>query len=435
MFLSISKKIKLEKHTATKLPSTKWNPYTATLIPQTCSIETKDILYDLYVISFFFFFQWLEISSISTYCNNFFSILSEIQPWRSNGYEPCEDTFVRFDSSFRLLSNQMIEMNQTLYLFTTYLLPKKYCQISYLNIQLIHFDATDLLEEFQLQYLIQIFENVYYDEYSKISDILRILIAEKYQFTYIDLDIHFLDYNPQLYSVEFVTMHIWSDNQCTLEITNAAFCLSPYLLKIIRERMVNQILSLDIYKYHTELGPTLFAKALTNINYPIYYYTVNHPESFDISQVVTEIKIYQHHLLHLTSSLRMLLQESQTISFEQFIDQIRQNLNLKPLQLPSSVITQDAMFEAMKAMHLLHPTHHNHHQLGLDITEILIQKHINDCNEGLKSEKDLLETYYECIVILGEIIGSTTVSKSIHHKAVQMMSMLDSGTCTSLEID
>jgi hypothetical protein len=392
-------------------------------------------------------------------CRDFFTVLAEIQPWRTGGSEPCADTFVRMDYSFRALSSQMQEMNTTLYIFTTYH-SHRHCQVHYPHLQLIRFDPTDLMEEFEASHLISIFENIYYDDYAKISDILRILLARKYPLTYIDLDVHFLDTTnaSSLYGErEFVAMHVWNETQCSLEITNAAFCLSPSRLMYLQRVMVAQIEAGNIYRYHTELGPTLFAKVLTNSHTPLFFYTVNHPELFPLPLMTREIQRYGHRLLHLTSSLRQLLQVSQPSStFESYVDELRALLSLPPLALPPSVISSESFFYAMQAMLANHPSYANHLQLTLQLGEMSVERHLNQCREERQLEEVVEESYYESVEALNQLlllssgdlpgpaagpIGSLpltlsttdrTSREAAYKRAQELIRELDRETCTSL---
>jgi hypothetical protein len=384
--------------------------------------------------------------SNSFLCSNFFTVLSEIQPFRTGGLEPCADTFVRMDYLFRSLSSQMISMNSTLTIFTTYSPSQKHCHLdpSYRNLRLVYFDIFDLFSEFSLLHVVPIFENFYYDDYAKISDILRILFARKYSMAYIDLDIHFLNEELSLYQQEFLAMHVWNPTQCSLEITNAAFCLSPEHLLRVQTAMVTQILSGNIYRYHTELGPTLFAKTLSNLPVPIFFYTLNHPETFHLTDMISEIHRYRHHLLHLTSSLRQLLHSSQTLTYEIYINQLRALLQLPPLQLPPSVLTSESYYYALQAMVTNHPTYPNQLSLSLQLAEMSVTRHIGQCLEEKHLEATVEESYYESVEILNRLLLMTTDSshedsgsgsedlERSHQLAKELIQRLDEQTCTSL---
>jgi hypothetical protein len=386
-------------------------------------------------------------------CRDFFTVLAELQPWRTGGSELCADTFVRMDYSFRAMSSQMEEMNSTLYIFTTYR-PQRHCQVPYPHLQLVYFDPTDLMEEFHASHIIPIFENIYYDDYAKISDILRVLLARKYRLTYIDLDIHFLDtaHASATYGdVEFVAMHVWNENHCSLEITNAAFCFSPSRLVDLQRAMLAQIEAGNIYRYHTELGPTLFAKVLTNSATPLFFYTVNHPELFPLPQMTSEIRRYRHRFLHLTSSLRQLLQESQpSSSFESYVDQLRSLLSLPPLRLPASVTSPESYFYALQAMIANHPAYPNRLELSLRLGELSVERHLGHCREDGQLEEVVEESYYESIEALNALLILTgdppdsapapgpapaadrKSRQAANRKAKELIDVLDRQTCTSL---
>jgi hypothetical protein len=348
----------------------------------------------------------------------------------------------------------MLSMNSTLFIFTTYSPSQKHCRLdpSYHNIQLVYFDIFDILFEFSLQSIVPFFENIYYDDYAKISDVLRILFARKYGMVYIDLDIHFLNEDHALYQQEFVTMHIWNPTQCSLEITNAAFCLSPEHLLRVQTAMVTQILAGNIFRYHTELGPTLFAKTLSNLPVPIFFYTLNHPETFHLPDMLSEIMRYRHHLLHLTSSLRHLLQSSQTLTYEIYINQLREQLQLPALQLPASVLSSESYYFALHAMVTNHPSYPNHLSLSLQLAEMSVARHVTQCQGDELEERHLEamveESYYESIEILHRLLllsappeydsdsrdgsdGSEELKRT-HQLARELIQRLDEETCTTL---
>jgi len=145
--------------------------------------------------------------------------------------------------------------------------------------------------------------------------------------------------------------------RCSVEITNAAFCLPPAALLDLRDHMVARIVfGSDLYLY-TELGPLMFTKVLMN-RHPVTYYSVNHPEEHRVAEIVEGIRAYNHSLLHLTSSLRLLLHrdETTTHSFEELVDMVRAELGLAPLKLPPSVLREENYALAVRAMYLNHPS-------------------------------------------------------------------------------
>lgn len=296
------------------------------------------------------------LSTHGSICHDFFTVISELEPWRTDGNEVCEDTLYRMDYQIRLISAQMVEMNTTLHLYTSYR-ARDTCVIKYPNIKVHHFNATQLMVDYGLEDVVRSFAQYVFgsSDYARISDICRVLLAHKYQHTYIDMDIHFLSNNKSIFQNPFIAVHIWNVVKCSAEITNAAFCLDRPALNDLKDYISFRILhGSDKYLY-TELGPLLFTKVLMN-KYPYILYSLNHPEEYDVSAIVKEIRDYNHTLLHLTSSIRELLARSKTISFEELNIRIRSKLGLSKLKLPKSRITELDALRASRAMHFNHPS-------------------------------------------------------------------------------
>jgi hypothetical protein len=363
-------------------------------------------------------------------CNDFFTILADRQPWRTHGSEPCADTFLRMDYSLQLMSAQMKDFNSTLYVFTTYN-PHPFCSIYYPRIKLVHFDATALMQEYELGDVVKRLENVYYDDYAKVSDILRLILAHKYRHTYIDLDIHFISTDKELFQREFVGNHIWDRHSCSLEITNAAFCFGEELLIELRQKLVSELLSGKGYRYHTELGPTLFTRVFVN-SHSLRYYSLNHPEKFRVEDIVSDMKLYGHLLLHLTSSVRLLLERSGTMSFTDLIPAVRRAYGLQPLKLPPSVLTSDWIFEGAKAMYVNHPTQKNFNEIALQYGGLLVTRHREGCRKGYPSEEDANNEYFEAVEVLGQLLGREGVSRETLKSARALIDQLDRDTCTHI---
>jgi hypothetical protein len=144
-------------------------------------------------------------------CTGFFTVLAELEPWKSHGTEHCESTFYKMDYSFRSLSHQMQQMGTELTVFSSYL-PRPTCTVPYPGLRLEFFNATELLVEYEMQGVIDKFAPYTLGEqnYARVSDMLRILLAHKHRAAYMDLDVHYLNYDRRHFQRPFVASHIWA---------------------------------------------------------------------------------------------------------------------------------------------------------------------------------------------------------------------------------
>lgn len=275
-------------------------------------------------------------------CNGFFTVVAEKEPWKTNGKEPCADSFGKLDPFLRLLSAQMSEMDETLVIFTTYrpnAETARSCSLyDYPNLELRYFDAVALMREYDFGDVVDFLSKYSLTEYTRTSDVLRLLLARKYSMTYIDPDVHFVSYDKNKFFKEFVGAAVWNEVQCSLEMTNCAFCLSQKPLDSLLEFLKHRILFGDTSYLYAELGPAMFQKVLMN-NYAIMLYSQNHPESDVVDDTVAGIKKYNHSMLHITSTIRLFLVTNNRPNngdMITFLTSIRAAAGLKPLSLPLS---------------------------------------------------------------------------------------------------
>jgi len=149
---------------------------------------------------------------------------------------------------------------------------------------------------------------------------MRLLIALKTKKSYIDLDIIFIpiiktnhnNFHQNLidksdFMKAYTGVSVFQDEKNALEITNAAFCLPPIILKrmiaFINERIIKGNHDDKSY-FYTELGPSLFHKILLNHQPSIRLYSHNNPGISDISRIVSDTIIYNHKQLHLAGWVR-----------------------------------------------------------------------------------------------------------------------------------
>ena len=164
------------------------------------------------------------------------------------------------------------------------------------------------------------------------SDILRLVLAAEHRQTYIDPDTIFLSENYQDFVKPFVAVHVWNEFHASLEMTNAAFCLPKEMLLFTIQRFKEIMISRQKHSFYTELGPSLFQKTVTNWpgNTPLNIYTQNHPQVYDIANIVELHKVYKHKFLHLTGGIRKKL-----IHYSDYptkVNEIRLKLGLKQLE-------------------------------------------------------------------------------------------------------
>jgi hypothetical protein len=172
----------------------------------------------------------------------------------------CVESHEYLDERMRTLSAQMSVMNATLNFFTTDLKECSWDKYTGINIRV--FNAT---EELLLQGFAEVLP--YIDKwdktrYTRLSDILRLCLAHRYEMSYLDSDVHFLQLQKGWYERAYVGAQLWSDNKNAIEITNAAFCLPHNIL----EDMMGYQKSIIIRKkdgkslkyFYTELGPSMF---------------------------------------------------------------------------------------------------------------------------------------------------------------------------------
>ncbi len=98
----------------------------------------------------------------------------------------------------RVLSRQMQQMQAKLHVFTDYdveedAAAKELCRLEYPHVEVHYFDSLSLLEE--AGYPVEAMSERWpmSDTFAQSSDILRILLARKYRYTYIDFDIYFVE--------------------------------------------------------------------------------------------------------------------------------------------------------------------------------------------------------------------------------------------------
>ena len=288
------------------------------------------VVFCVYVLSSIGATENVSVNSKLTCNGEFFTVLAEMEPWKTQGSEPCADTFARMDESIRILSAQMVVMNTSLTIYTTYKRSSKFCSFNYPNIILRQINATDLILSYNvinLKPMLNVLRNKWrLIEYARASDVLRLLLARKHQQSYIDPDIHLLENNADLYMEQYTGSCMWdNEDGCEMEVTNAAFCLSaPAVDDLISYMNTRILIGPDSY-FYTELGPSMFHKVLFN-RHQLILLSQNHPQHSTVQQIVQQVRQYGHKQLHLTSYIRGNLRRN--VSLEILTRDIRRGLGL-----------------------------------------------------------------------------------------------------------
>jgi hypothetical protein len=238
--------------------------------------------------------RWLVCGylALSSACSNFFSVLdlsqrSDVERAGAKGEGEDDACLLLKDyhSYLEILSSQLLVMNSTMTIVTRHSLTQ--CvnlQWRYPKIFFVRINPHDLAQEYQIPL-------TYFAEPSQAVDILKILIAHKFQFAFVELGLHFLSLEPGDYSHMFVSLQIWSHLKCSQQLSNVAFCLSRLALEDLIEEIKEGSPSIDF-------GTSLFTRILPN-RYPLRLYSLNHPEIFTIPEIVADHLDYQHKFLYL----------------------------------------------------------------------------------------------------------------------------------------
>lgn len=237
-------------------------------------------------------------------CDGFMTVMAERMPWKS-GEEDCEFSIKQIGSRLTVLSVLMGHMISTnLTVFTTF----KNMTACGLKMPLPHVnfeyvDATRLLLEYGYGNALTNMRKWNVTGYTRTSDVLRILLAHKFQKTYIDTDIHFLNLDVAHYKQPFASAAIWQHHENSIEISNSAFCLPRNILNDMMA-FQRQRIEKDPYNFfYTELGPSMFHRVLLN-KHSVQLYSQNHPTEFNFTKIAMSILLNQHKFLHLTGSIR-----------------------------------------------------------------------------------------------------------------------------------
>jgi hypothetical protein len=201
-----------------------------------------------------------------------------------------------------------------------------HCHERFPNYSNLHFKSINTSELFQ-EYLLPVADS---SDTSSNSNILKLLVAHKYQFTYIELGIHFLSVVPQDFSEQmFLSLPIWNHMKCSQQLSNLAFCLSQSALEDLLKEVRESFSSRTPMDYAT----SLLTQTLPN-RYPLRLLSLNHPEVFTLPEVLTDYNDYQHKLLYLPLSFASSHPSLATISYRSYVDALRDTLGFTALSSP-----------------------------------------------------------------------------------------------------
>ena len=249
-------------------------------------------------------------------CTNFFAL------WPSD----CVHGFDELDEKMRVLSAQMSAMGANLTLFVT---APKLCSFPYAGVSVSVFNATELLVSMGFSEAFPTMATWKKTRYTRISDILRIGLAHKYQMSYLDTDVTFLLLQREPYERAYAGAAMWSNLKNAIEITNAAFCLPrPILADMMAFQKSRVVKGSDTY-FYTELGPSMFHNVLMN-RFPVTLLSQNHPAQPSLDAIASDVHLFGHMQLHLTGHVR---KGNAHLSFGQIVNAIRLKSGLPTLEI------------------------------------------------------------------------------------------------------
>lgn len=278
----------------------------------------------------------LSFNYDNEYCVGFMSLVAG----KSLYDDDCSQSILQLDERMQLMSSQMEWINSTIFIFSAFSNETgRLCEWNLPYLKVVNFNATKLLLEYgfgeflpeiQSWSLIGPNEKSPKHQYARLSDILRVLLAHKYQYTYLDYDVYYLNSDPKRYLKPHVGAAAWSSEKHYLEISNSAFCLPLPVLEDMLAFIKKRIRSGGESYFYTELGPNMFHRVIYN-KYPILMYTQNHPRLIEVSHIAADVLNYHHEMLHMTGLLRGNQVARLGLNLPTFLLKIRESLKLPPL--------------------------------------------------------------------------------------------------------
>lgn len=250
-------------------------------------------------------------------CANFFSV------WPGD----CVEKFDDLDDRLRMISAQMTAMNSTYTLYTT---DNKQCVFNYPGVSIETFNSTEILVHYGFEPAFPRMSLWRKTRFTRISDILRMCLAHRFQKSYIDTDVHFLQLDKSVFEKSYVGAAMWGDLKNAIEISNAAFCLPRVIVEELLSFQLNRILHGSENFFYTELGPSAFHNVLLN-RHAIALYSQNHPAEPSMEKIAESIHHYGHRQLHLTGHVR---KGNSDLAFSELVNAVRRKAGLPQIALP-----------------------------------------------------------------------------------------------------
>jgi hypothetical protein len=203
-----------------------------------------------------------------------------------------------------VLSAQMVKMNATLTVYTTYEDLQRDCGIikNPPHVEIVYFEAVDILEDYGYTSALRIMQTWDVRGYTRASDILRIPLQHRFGKVYLDTDMHLLDMSKENYYKPFVGAAIARDFERNVEISNSAFCLSKSALWRMMQFQQDRIMR-GLEFGHSEFGAEMFSRVLIN-EHPLMLYSQNPPKLRNLSELIETMQVYHHKFVHLTANFR-----------------------------------------------------------------------------------------------------------------------------------
>lgn len=285
----------------------------------------------------------------AVYCNGFMTLVAGA----SLHDHDCTSSMVGLRERIKLLSAQMVWMNSSLTIFSAFgNSTRQGCSWNLPGINVVEFNATQLLLEYEFKDLLPEIESWSLEgpktkplkhQYARLSDILRVLLAHKHRYTYLDYDVYYLVSDASKFLKTHVGAGAWSSEKHYLEISNSAFCLPAHVLEDMHSFIRDRIERSRGKYFYTELGPNMFHRVIYN-KYPILMYTQNHPRLIEISDIRADVLNNRHEMLHMTGLLRGNQQLRLGLDLTTFIFQLRKDLKLPPLPLSENDVQEERGF-------------------------------------------------------------------------------------------
>lgn len=228
------------------------------------------------------------------------------------------------------ISAQMEVMETTVTFYTTAKAGHGGCErvADLPRVEVIYVDKTALLKEYGFESAFPIMAQWPHSKFTRVSDILRLMLAHKYQQSYLDTDVHLLRLQRGVYMREYASAMVYQDSKNSVEIMNSAFCLSRPVLEDMISFVKHRIMDGAAQMFYTELGPAMFRNVLFN-RHPVRMYSVN-VQSPSLDHIARDVIKYGHMQLHFGGHVQ---RGSAKLSMLQRANEVRSRVGLPCLSV------------------------------------------------------------------------------------------------------